>query len=414
MAGYNEYMGRTAKRTEEEWWTQIELLEKGRKASFGSVRMPNDIRGILKSRGVNRFFSHQAKAICAIRKGKNVVIIAPTASGKTESYLVPVIERALEGINTLVIYPTKALSRDQLERFREFSILGVTTEIYDGDTSDHMRRKIRGKPPHVLITNMDMLHYILMNNGLFRTFLKKLGFVVVDEIHTYSGMMGAHASHIIRRLKRIAGFFGSKPKFIACSATISNAPEFCELLFGEKFVVVDATGAPKAGVRHILVNPSISYVSASLKIAERMLAKGSKTLVFGNSHSVVERIGLMAKRKGILISVYRGGLTQDARKRVELEFKRGKVGALATTSALELGVDIGSVDSVVLSGFPGSITKTKQRIGRAGRKGRGAEAYFVARDNPLDQYYFENTHEYLRGEPESCYVNPDNAHVSQW
>ena len=400
-----------AKRESEEG-SEIEIHEKGSPASFGKAKVNADIMGVLERRGIARLYSHQAKAISAIRKGKNVVIVAPTASGKTEAYMIPVAEAALGGFNSLLIYPTKALSRDQLERIREFSILGLRADVYDGDTSDYNRKKIRDNLPHVLVTNMDMLHYILMNNRLFAKFLSRLKFVVVDEIHTYSGVLGAHASHIMRRLVRIATILGAKPQFVACSATVGNAHEFCELLFGEKFEEIEADGAPKPSVKHILINPNTSYTTASLKIAEKALAHGSKLLIFGNSHSVVERIGLMAKGKNLPIHVYRGGLAQETRKRLEHNFKASKFGALATTSALELGMDIGSVDSVILAGFPGTITRMRQRIGRAGRRSGEAKAYFIPRDNPLDQYYFENTEEYLHGEPESCYVKPDNEQVS--
>ncbi|MFH0817055.1 MAG: DEAD/DEAH box helicase, partial [Candidatus Micrarchaeota archaeon] len=391
---------------------EIEIHERARAPAFGKIEVHEDVMGILEGRGITKFYSHQAKAISTFKKGKNVVLVAPTASGKTEAYLIPVIEAALEGYNSLLIYPTKALSRDQLGRVREFSILGVRAEVYDGDTGDYHRKKIRDCPPHILITNMDMLHYILMNNRLFSKFLSKLKYVVIDEIHSYSGLLGAHASNVLKRLKRVVKILGYSPQFFACSATIANAPEFCSLLFNEKFEAIEADGAPKPQITHILLNPNSSYTTATIKIAQKLLDANSKLLIFGNSHSVVERIGLMARNKGLPIRVYRGGLAQDERKRLEREFKASKYGALATTSALELGMDIGSVDGVILAGFPGSITRMRQRVGRAGRKGQGAKAYFIPRDNPLDQYFFENKNEYLSGEPESCFVNPANEQVA--
>ncbi|MFH1471114.1 MAG: DEAD/DEAH box helicase [Candidatus Micrarchaeota archaeon] len=390
----------------------VEIHEPGREPIFRKARVNEDVMNVLEGRGVRKLYSHQAKAIAEARKGRNVVLVAPTASGKTEAYMVPVAEAALEGFNSLLIYPTKALSRDQLERIREFSILGVRADVYDGDTSSYHRKKIRESFPQVLVTNMDMLHYILMNNRLFSKFLSRLRYVVVDEIHSYSGILGSHASNIIKRLKRITKILGAKPRFFACSATIANAPEFCSLLFGERFRGIPAGGAPKPPMTHILLNPNSSYTTASLKVSEKLMNSNSKLLIFGNSHSVVERIGAMAKKKGLPIRVYRGGLSQEERKRIERDFKASRYGALATTSALELGMDIGSVDSVILAGFPGSLTRMRQRVGRAGRKGQGAKAYFVPRDNPLDQYFFENSREYLKGEPESCYVNPANESVT--
>jgi len=180
-----------------------EFLEKGGSAHFGEVEVPKEIMGVLQARGIEKLYKHQAEGIDNVRRGKNVVVTAPTASGKSEIYLIPIIEAALQGERSIVIYPTKALSRDQLARFREFALLGVKSEVYDGDTAAHMRERIRKELPHVLITNMDMLHFILMNSHLFRKFLSSLKYVVIDEIHTYTGTFGSHSSNIIKRLRRV-------------------------------------------------------------------------------------------------------------------------------------------------------------------------------------------------------------------
>jgi len=396
-----------------------EFLEKGDSAHFGEVEVPKEVMDVLQARGIDKLYKHQVEGIKKVRKGENVVVTAPTASGKSEIYLVPIIERALQGERSIVVYPTKALSRDQLARFREFALLGVKSEVYDGDTSAHMREKIRKELPHVLITNMDMLHFILLNSHLFRKFLSSLKYVVIDEIHTYTGTFGSHSSNIIKRLRRVHSKYSKKQlQFICSSATVGNALEFSEQLVGLPFSLVDAHYAPRSAVNHILLNPNLtdegreSYTSLALKAARQLIGNGKKLLIFGNSHSVVERIGIIARETNLNgIKIYRAGLERDERKRLEQEFKSGATDALVTTSALELGMDIGAVDSVILAGFPGTVTRVRQRIGRAGRRGKEANAVFIARDNPLDQYYFENPNEYLKGEPESCYINPENESI---
>ncbi|MFH1285188.1 MAG: DEAD/DEAH box helicase [Candidatus Micrarchaeota archaeon] len=386
--------------------------EKEKNAAYSELALDATVADVLSARGILQFYKHQAEGIEKARAGENIVISAPTASGKTEIYMIPVVEAALHGECSLLLFPTKALARDQLERFRDFALLGVRAEVYDGDTSQHTREKIRASFPQIMITNVDMLHFMLLRQTLFREFFKKLRFVIVDEIHTYSGAFGAHSANVFRRLKRIASKHERELQFLCCSATIGNAREFAEQLIEEKFSLVEAKWAPKPKITHYICNPqSESYTTKSVSLAEQLLQQGKKLLLFGNSHAVVERIGIMAREKELSLCVYRSGLDSEHRKQLERDFKNGKISALATTSALELGMDIGSVDAVILAGFPGTITRVKQRIGRAGRKGQPATAIFVARENPLDQFYVENVREYARGEVESCYLNADNEHI---
>jgi DEAD/DEAH box helicase domain-containing protein len=399
-------------------------VEPGREAEFAEGALDSPAMPVLESRGIGRLYAHQAEAVELVRKGENVVVTAPTASGKTEIFLIPVVEEALKGRRSLVVYPTKALARDQLARFREFSILGVRSEVYDGDTPQSARERIRGDFPHVLITNFDMLHFMLLNTRIFRGFFRTVSFVVVDEIHTNSGTLGGHAANIVRRLKRVAEKSGNARglRFICSSATVGNAREFAESLCGEGFSLVDASSSPRALVRHVIANPPLvggdrrgSYTGLSLRLAQKLLGQAGKVLVFGNSHSVVERMGLMAQRMGIAgFRVYRSGLSQKARKEIEKGFRSGGIRALAATSALELGMDIGSVGAVVLAGYPGTVSRVRQRVGRCGRKGQDSVAVFIARDNPLDQYFVENPDKYLNGRPESCYANPENEFVLKW
>jgi len=387
-----------------------DFIEEEKSAVFGDAICDPRIMEVLKSRGIDRFYLHQSKAIGKSIAGKNIVLSAPTASGKTECYLVPAIESALKGGRSLLIFPTKALAQDQLGRFLEFSMLGVSTAVYDGDTPESERKRIRRSPPHILITNFDMLHHMLLNNRLFKGFFPTLRYVVVDELHYYSGTLGAHAGAILFRLKRVAKRWGAKtPQFICTSATIKNPSEFASSICGSEFETVSSQGAPSGSVGHYFARVSEkSYVSSALSIAKKL---GTRFLIFGNSHSVVERIGLMARSTGFPLEVYRSGLDYSKRRQVERDFKAGRITGLATTSALELGMDIGNVDAVILAGFPGTISRLRQRIGRAGRRSRKAVSVFIPRDNPLDQYYYDNQTEYLFGEPESCYSNLENEKV---
>lgn len=408
-------------------------LEKPREPSFGEIRINEEVARVLENRGITKFYSHQAKGIKKLRSGSNVVIDAPTASGKSEIYLVPVIEAALEGKRSLLVFPTKALARDQHMRLKEFAMLGVRSSVYDGDVPQHERSKIRAELPHILVTNMDMLHHMLLNARLFAPLWSSLKFVVVDEIHSYTGTLGGHAAFVLRRLKRVVKKFsdakqmkneiqtrlsgGTKEweknlQFIALSATVGNAHEFAQKLFGEKFTEVSGEGAPSSGLEHWIVLPEKSYTVTSVELAKELLeADVRKVLVFGNSHSVVERMGVIAAEEGFGLKAYRAGLGHEQRKKLESEFRAGGLRAMAATSALELGMDIGSVDAVVLAGFPGSVTRVRQRLGRAGRKGQQALAVYVARDNPLDVYYAEHKNEYLKGRPEDCHLSIDNKHI---
>ena len=387
----------------------IEKIEKAREAEYSEFPLPQFVKDVFAARGIAKLYRHQAEGIMHVREGRNVVIVAPTAGGKSEVFIVPAVEAATEGENTLLLYPTKALARDQLERLSEFNLYGVRTEVYDGDTPQGRREKIRGNPPQIIISNMDMLHFVLLNNRLFSKFFEKLKYVVLDEIHIYSGIFGSHASNILWRLKRMMRKkYKRELQFIATSATVGNAKEFAEGMAGEKFELVEGTSSPRSAMRHFIVSPYESYLTASLKIVEEL---GKKALVFGNSHSTVERLGIIGDSIGLNMRVYRSGLSQEMRRKVEDEFKEGGVQVLATTSALELGMDVGDVDAVVLAGFPGTVTRVRQRLGRCGRKGQMGYGVFVARESPLDQYYVENPEEYLHGKPESCFVNPHNEKI---
>ncbi len=390
-------------------YNPVEEIEPAREAKYADYPLSPIIQNVFSGRGITHLYRHQADGIEYVKQGKNVVVVAPTAGGKSEVFLVPAVESAINGDNTLLLYPTKALARDQQLRFSEFALYGVRAETYDGDTPQGRREKIRARPPQIIVSNMDMLHFVLLNNRLFTKFFEKLKYVVLDEVHIYSGVFGAHASNVLWRLKRLMKRkFKRDLQFIATSATVGNAREFSEGLCGENFVLVEGDSSPRSEFHHLLISPPESYSVAALRIADDI---GRKALIFGNSHSLVERMGLMASRMNIPLGVYRAGLRQDDRRRIESDFKEGRIKYLATTSALELGIDVGDTDVVVLAGFPGTITRVRQRIGRCGRKGQKGYGVFVAKESPLDQYYVENPGEYLHGEPENCYINPRNENV---
>ncbi len=344
-------------------------------------------------------YKHQIEAFRALNKGKNVVLASPTGSGKTEAYLSYIIKNFKKNKKALILFPTKALARDQLMRLNSLRMYGITTEIYDGDTPSYKRSRIRQNLPSVLITNFDMLHFILLNNQKFKRFFDDLEFVVVDELHTYSGTFGTHVYYIIKRLKRLT----KNLQFFSSSATIQNPKEFAEKIFNEKFLLVKGKG--NRIIEHHLILPRDSYITHSLKIAEK---SRKKTLIFANGHNSVERLGIIGKKMGLNIAVYRAGLNKRIREKIEEDFKKDKIRILATTSALELGIDIGSVENIILAGFPGTITQLKQRVGRA--RGRG-KAFFVARDSPLDIYYYENENEYINGKEEKAYINTENEKI---
>jgi DEAD/DEAH box helicase domain-containing protein len=400
----------------------VRAREEGAPPEFSDRAIPEPIANILRRRGINRLYRHQAEALDRIEAGLNVVITAATGAGKTEVFLIPAVQAALQdGSRSLLMYPTKALARDQLERFLEFTDLGVSCGVYDGDTPTEERTHLRQNLPHLFITNPDMLHYLMLQSFRFRKLWNSLRYIIVDDVHICSGIYGSHVANLLRRLRRLCAIHHAAPQYIAASATIANPAEFCATLFGAPFEWVSSK-SPSSPVEHWIVDPprlpdgsKESYLTRTMKLIRDLLEKRDRLLVFANSHAVVEQLGIMAEDFGITgLEVYRGGLQDRYRREIENAFKSGKLRVLATTSALELGIDIGAVDCVILAGFPGSVTRVRQRIGRAGRRGRRALAVFVARENPLDQYYVTHTNVYLEGTPEGAQVNPDNPQLRRW
>ncbi|MFA5108307.1 MAG: DEAD/DEAH box helicase [Candidatus Micrarchaeia archaeon] len=419
------------------------FVQKGKGAQYDdSVQIHEAIREVLKGRGIKKLYSHQSLAIKKIREGKNIVLMAPTAAGKSECYMVPVVEAALRGKCSLLLFPTKALSRDQWARVREFGMLGIRAEVYDGDTPASKRAKIRADMPHVIITNVDMLHFMLTNNKLWKNFFARLKYVVIDEIHAYSGNVGCHVANIMWRLQRLLkaakkeekeNELAGKKKFvqgslldlddmggivianeqvqyIVSSATIGNPIEFAsKICLRDDFELIEGDGAPRGKINHAIVNSSDeSVVTTCLKIAKEI---NKKTIIFANSHNMAERLSAIGHSANMEVAVYRAGILPEERRRLESGFHSGRIKVLAATSALELGMDIGDADAAILAGFPGTVTQMRQRVGRVGRKGQESYAIMVARQLPLDQYYAQNPKNYIEGKPEECYANAYNEHV---
>ncbi len=390
------------------------------------------IQEALLARGLTELYTHQREVFEHCRRGDNVVIATPTASGKSLSYNLPVLQAFTEAdhARALYLFPTKALSRDQevsLRTFLEEAGLSHGAITYDGDTPGDARRSARERSG-VLITNPDMLHAgILPHHTSWARFFANLRYVVVDELHTYRGVFGSHLANVLRRLSRIAAFHGGKPQFILASATIGNPEAHAERLIGQKARLVSESGAP-TGPRHVVVyNPPVvnaelglraSTTKTAVRLAAELVIAGVPTLVFGGSRNQVEVMLKYLREKVAaadldpeLVQGYRGGYLPEARRRIEHGLREGLVRAVVATNALELGVDIGSIDAVVSAGYPGSIAGTWQRFGRGGRRQGPSLSVLVPSSSPLDQYLARSPEILFERPAESARVDPDNVEI---
>ncbi|MCA2970192.1 MAG: DEAD/DEAH box helicase [Acidobacteriaceae bacterium] len=390
------------------------------------------LRGALAQRGIGELYSHQAEAFAHVAAGRNVVVVTPTASGKTLCYNLPVLNRLVEepGARAMYLFPTKALAEDQLQEFqRTVDAMGLPIKAftYDGDTPSDARRAIRERA-NVVFTNPDMLHSgILPHHTKWAKAFENLRYFVIDELHYYRGVYGSHLANILRRLWRICEFYGSKPQLICCSATIANPRELAEALGEVPFSLVDQNGAPQAEKYFVFYNPPVvnrelgirrSYLHESRRIALEFLDRGQQTLVFTNNRLATEVLTKYlkdaAERLPALrgrVSGYRGGYLPRERREIEKQIRSGEVRGVIATNALELGVDIGSLDAIVMAGYPGTIASTWQRAGRAGRRGRLSIAVLVASSAPLDQYIVEHPEYFFGRPPESAHINPNNLEI---
>ncbi len=398
-------------------------------AAYGAPRRAwsPEVSRILVAAGVEALYQHQVAAIDLIRDRQHVVAATPTASGKTLMYNLPVLEQVLADTTSraLYLFPLKALAQDQLRSFQELTeahnaspgtAVPVEAAIYDGDTTAWQRRKIRATPPHVLLTNPEMLHLsLLAHHARWADFLRALTFVVVDEVHIYRGLLGAHIAQVFQRLRRICTHYGSQPQFIFCSATVDNPAGLTQQLCGLPVAAVTDSGAP-CGKRHLLfINPFDSAARTAILLLKAALHRGLRTIVYCQSRKLTELIALWAAEKsGALrtrISAYRAGFLPAERRQIEARLSRGELLAVITTSALELGIDIGDLDLCILVGYPGTIVAMRQRSGRVGRSGQDAAMIMIAGEDALDQYVMRNPQAFTRLPPEAAVVNPHNVEI---
>jgi DEAD/DEAH box helicase domain-containing protein len=385
---------------------------------------PDDIRKILNHLNVEHLYRHQADAVDAIRSGKNIVAATPTASGKSLIYNLPVIENILGDptARALYIFPLKALAQDQLRAFKQMTSvcrkIKPTATIYDGDTSQFKRKTIKNNPPNIIMTNPEMLHlsFLAYHHG-WKGFFPFLKYIIIDEIHTYRGVMGSHMAQVFRRLLRICKNYGAKPVFILSSATISNPGQLARQLTGLEFSTITKSGAP-CGKRHLLfINPIESPSHTAILLLKAALHRGLRTIVYTQSRKLAELIAVWAgSRSGRFaqrISAYRAGFLPEERREIEARLTSGDLLAVISTSALELGIDIGDLDLCLLVGYPGSVAATWQRAGRAGRNGQDSAMVLIAGEDALDQYFMRNPEDFLQREPEAAVINPYNPAILQ-
>jgi len=403
---------------------------------------PDDVHpalvNALRVCGIDALYTHQAAAWQRVQAGQHLVVVTGTASGKTLCYNLPVLDRLLRDpeARALYLFPTKALAQDQQDTLRQLvtacdrdhkegSPIRVAT--YDGDVPTHARPTVRAKA-RLVISNPDMLHTgVLPHHTRWVDLMRHLQFVVIDEMHAYRGVFGSHVANVLRRLKRIARFYGASPRFILTSATIANPVELAERLIEEPVAWVADDGAPR-GVRHFLIyNPPVvnrdiglrrSTLLESVRLAEDLLRHDVQTIVFGRTRQAVELTLTYLRRspggserlamgKG-KIRGYRSGYLPRQRREIERGLREGRVRAVVATTALELGIDIGSMDAAILAGYPGTIAGTWQQAGRAGRQQGAALAALITSANPLDQFLAHHPDYFFERSPEQALINPNN------
>ena len=385
-----------------------------------------------RAKGIQELYSHQAATAELVHEGKNLVVVKPTASGKTLCYNLPVLNAVLENPDTraLYLFPTKALAQDQLSELHDLATrlndsFGVFT--YDGDTPSDARKAIRERG-HIVLTNPDMLHTgILPHHTKWMRLFENLRYIVLDELHTYRGVFGSHLANVLRRLKRVAKFYGSDPQFVCCSATIANPGELAAQLIEREVEVVEENGAPSGEKLFVFYNPPMinrnlgirrSYINEATRVAKEILARRLQTIVFANSRLHTEVLLTYLQQANPAkpgqpepIRGYRGGYLPGERREIERGLRDGRILGVVATNALELGIDVGSLDACVMAGYPGSIASTWQRAGRAGRRSGSSCAVFVASSTPLDQFIVQHPDYFFGSSPEHAHIQPDNLEI---
>ncbi len=388
--------------------------------------LPEPLMGAIRRHGVEQLWSHQAEGIAAARRGEDVLITTPTASGKSLVFQAPVLEEALRGRpgHGLFLFPLKALGQDQRAKFCRLAAesgLGPESagcEIYDGDTPPAKREAIRKEFPRVIVSNPDMLHMGILGHWTgWGPFLADLRWIVLDELHTYRGIFGSHFHHVLQRLLRLCHSVGANPTIIASSATAANAPEFASALTGRTFHWIGESGAPREGRHLLLFRPTASPYTLALQLFVRCLNAGLKTIVFTKARRITELLYSWLRREepslAARVASYRAGFLPEERRRIEASLFAGTLDGVISTSALEMGIDVGGLDACILVGYPGSMMATWQRSGRVGRAGKESLTALVALPDALDQFFLDHPEQFLERPCERLVVDPVNDPVSR-
>lgn len=390
--------------------------------------LPDPLRRSLAARGIQGLWSHQSEAISRIRRGEHTIVATGTASGKSLCFNLPVMERILADrrARALYLYPTKALAQDQLRAIRAFALPQVTAATYDGDTPYEERASVR-RYARIVLSNPDMLHFgILPQHSRWAEFMANLAFVVVDEVHILRGVFGSHVGCILRRLRRVARHHGADPTFVMASATIGNPAGLAERLVGLPVAEITRDGSPRGDRLFAFWNPPLLDETNGVRgssnwEAARLMAafveEGVRTIVFGRSRKAAELVAKYAKdlvgdpRVARRVRPYRAGYLASERREIEQQLFSGELLGVAATTALELGIDVGGLDGVVMNGFPGTVAGMWQQAGRAGRQGRESVAVLVGKDDPLDQYYLAHPDALLGKPHEAALVDTTNSRI---
>lgn len=403
-----------------------------RMGGFPDALEPRLVAGLQK-RGIHDLYTHQRDAVDAVLAGEDVCVVTPTASGKTMCYNVPILNRLISNpkARALYLFPTKALSQDQVTELKstiDDLEVKIGTFTFDGDTPSSARKAVRSAG-NIVVTNPDMLHTgILPHHTIWIRFFENLEYIVIDEIHHYRGVFGSHLANVLRRLKRICEFYGSKPQFICCSATIANPQEITERIIERPVTLIDNNGAPSGEKHFLFYNPPVvnaelgirkSSVKEASRLATQLISKNIQSIVFARSRLRVEVLTTYLKeavrrlgRNHNLVRGYRGGYLPTERRAIEEGLRKGEVMTVVSTNALELGVDIGALDVCIMTGYAGSVASTWQQAGRAGRRNKVSLVVLIATSTPLDQYIVKHPEYFFDQPPESATVDPNNLIVA--
>lgn len=403
-------------------------------ARTGTLDEPLDprLQSTLETIGVDKLYTHQTEAINSLRRGNNVIVATPAASGKSLCYHLPVLEALMEdrSARALYMFPTKALAQDQAKTLEKLipDERRLRHGIFDGDTPTKDRADIR-RYSRILVTNPDMLHVgIMPNHRAWYRFIRGLRYVVIDEAHTYRGVFGSHVANVIRRLRRLCQRFGSNPQFVLCSATIANPGEHAERLVGLPFDVVEKDGSPSGGKEFVFWNPPMldlakgtrrSTNTEAVQIFTELLRRYVRTMTFVRSRRTAELLYVYVRdtlkmiNPGIAnrVAPYRASYLPEHRRAIERDLKEGKLLGITTTNAMELGIDIGDLDATLLTGYPGSIASAWQQAGRSGRRGERSLSVLIALDNPLDQYMMRHPEAFFGKSHENARISPANPYI---